>query len=261
MLIRWYGLWRRSDYKTSIYIHIGLPKTATTFLQRDLFPKLGINLIKKPSIYNINIKQGKQNLITSETLTFDLLKKPNRYVMMKRMHDMFPNAKILFCTRETESWLKSVYNLYLYNGYKKSYEEFYDEIDKDMLDTDKFIIWLKKTFKEVHTWEYKKNLADEIKGICEFLGCDVPPYKNIMRNPSVGPKKMHIQRYINNCCNEKIFPILVKKMDCDMTMAPNMTMEKLINTEPTHIDFKFCYEKEKSEVNFRVRKNEYAYKR
>ncbi|MFO8236037.1 MAG: hypothetical protein R6U04_11610 [Bacteroidales bacterium] len=107
-----------------IYFHVGLGKTASTYLQYKVFPKFkGIYYIQRtryekyPKI--IEQTNHKTYLISRE---FD--RQFEREV--RRMASHYPYASIIIVLRRNDSWLASQYRRYVKNGGYKSFGEFVD---------------------------------------------------------------------------------------------------------------------------------------
>ncbi|NET28152.1 hypothetical protein [Okeania sp. SIO1I7] len=160
---------------TKTFIHVGLPKTATTFLQDKIFPKLSnITLISRPytqqsKAFNklqyaddcyydseeIKKEIGKitasKRLISDEILCgtqFTI----NRSLIVRRLKEVFPQAEIILFLRGQQSLLVSSYNQKVKMGYTGKIEEFiryskkeytYDDYQYD-LSINKFR-WNKNT--------------------------------------------------------------------------------------------------------------------
>ena len=152
-----------------IVIHVGYPKTGTSFLQLEVFPKL---------------QSDKLCIISDESLIGRVFDKDASdmepiALMLKRL---YPKAKIIVGIREQKSMLKSLHNQYLKDGGYLSYEKFLEQnMDLDRLDYDRYINLLKKLFGKNNVWiyrfeDFKNDIDGVIKDMCEFIGCDVPSY-------------------------------------------------------------------------------------
>ena len=133
--------------KKDIIIHIGLPKTGTTFLQTKVFPFLN-NVFERNSQLIYEYKQTPfDDLINGKFKTFNqkdfeyfkneiykfinesvkestiLISREqySRYmhwmkhdeineILFKRLKEIFPNAKFFFVVRKQDEWVDSVYN-------------------------------------------------------------------------------------------------------------------------------------------------------
>lgn len=163
----------------TLYFHIGLTKTGTTFLQKELFPKLkGINYVKENEpnlrrllikildkeslIFNSNeckkevikyLKPNQANLISNETLSgYPYIQYRDRVSILDKLHHMFPKAKIIVGIRSQPEMISSFYNQYVQmGGVKKPKDFIYSwEIDKERpyfdsldLETLKYSYYLK----------------------------------------------------------------------------------------------------------------------
>lgn len=138
-------------YMRQVYIHIGLHKTATTFLQKKIFPKLdNINYLSRPytnlnHAFNklqyaddtrfcrqeftqeINQLQSDKDLLISEEMLsgtpyFNYV---NRSTIAYRLQDVFPEAKIILFLRGQKDMLLSLHNTWVKAlGGTKSLESF-----------------------------------------------------------------------------------------------------------------------------------------
>ena len=125
-----------------LFLHIGIQRTGTTFLQEVIFPKLEkVNTICKRDMEILSIlessglrighkkeilkyfEDGKINLIFDEniwwhhTLNWFRDDVENRRIEhLSIIHEMFPDAKIIFGTRILEDLIVSLYNYYVVHG-------------------------------------------------------------------------------------------------------------------------------------------------
>ena len=149
----------KKNKNLDIIIHPGMPKTATTFLQWNVFHYLkDVNylwhIFHKPWIKNIiwhekqvdlekakkkfqnYLVEDKVNLLSEENLYMNyLIKKDDRFEILKRIKYLFPKAKIIFGIRNKEEIIISLYKQYVATGGTKSYQYFLDHhINPDKLD-------------------------------------------------------------------------------------------------------------------------------
>ncbi len=111
-----------------VFFHVGLGKTASTYLQYKVFPKLkGICYIqrtrykKSPEI--IKHKSNKKFLVSRE---FD--RQMEREVSHFSKH--FPQTMPIIILRRQDSWIASQYRRFVKNGRPFSFKEFFD-VDND----------------------------------------------------------------------------------------------------------------------------------
>ena len=118
-----------------------------------------------------------------------------------RLHIVYPNANIIIVLRKKESWLKSLYNTYIVMGGVLSFDDWYSNIFNDSaLDFDSYVGYLEKVFNEVYVcWleELEKDSHSFIKNMCDFIGCDVPEYKDIVKNESISSLQLEVVRNLN----------------------------------------------------------------
>ncbi len=136
---------------SDVIIHIGMPKTGSTFLQWDVFRHAkDINFIfRGPALNKIvaGIKdrkvklpslatkveqflyEDKPNFISEENLYCDMwTKEDNRYEYLERIKQLFPKARVIFGTRDGEKMLVSWYKQYVAVGGTLSFEEFLSQV-------------------------------------------------------------------------------------------------------------------------------------
>jgi len=126
---------------SEIFIHIGFPKCASSFLQENLFSvSEGINYIGKNNTgffdrfkddeYDISLLKGMvpdndlPTVISSEGLVgiAGLGLKKQREVFAKRLYRLFPSAKILIVVRRQESVLESLISEWMVHGQTGRYD-------------------------------------------------------------------------------------------------------------------------------------------
>lgn len=133
---------------SKVYVHVGLHRTGTTFLQRVLFPKLrSVNYLNDESSnywlrrlvseedadfakgryedYFHQITQGQPSLISYEGLSGEpFLLYVNQIRNADRMAQLFPDATIILGIRRQDSLLLSLYLLFIMQGGSMSLHQF-----------------------------------------------------------------------------------------------------------------------------------------
>ncbi len=118
------------DLNRPIYLHIGLHKTGTTFLQNKIFTKIkNINYISGKNIYNITGSYD-VTLISNEAISglgFKGLKEP--YIKqlinsVRRLKQTFRHPKLIIGLREPSSLINSFYKQYLQIGGTLNFKDF-----------------------------------------------------------------------------------------------------------------------------------------
>jgi len=129
----------------NIYIHIGFHRTGSTFLQTEFFPVIpNSNCIdqfeiidelvaltttdefiwKNTNIKDVTIKSiedkldvTKINIISAEALSgYPFIKSVNRSLILNRIKNIFPEAKIILGIRSQDKLIQSFYSLYIREG-------------------------------------------------------------------------------------------------------------------------------------------------
>lgn len=191
--------------KQEVFIHIGYPKTGTTFLQEAIFKKLeNVDYHHYLDIYT-KIDKSKKLLISNEDFSGSFLLEDdtrNFYTIMHNLKHIFPDAKIIIGTRDKKELLRSMYKETIRQGYTKTYKKFLDEIKYSYVHNiiDIHQQGLLYTFEEL-----KSNPHETIKKICDFIGEEVPYYQNKTYNKSITKNQARILRYLNKPFYHKVY--------------------------------------------------------
>lgn len=209
----------------NIVFHVGLHKTGTTFLQRNVFPKIksityvkgNLNIVKN-KLKKLKSIEGKL-LISQETFTNGMTKhtlfkdiKQLRERIAKQIKEQYPDAKIILVLRDKESWLRSMYSQFVKMGYMHSYNAFYLEIaNEDAIDFNHLFELYRGLFDEVlilHFEQLKEDHRGFIEAITSFMGVTTPNYRNNKNNRSLTKTAINIlmfmNRYIDTPANKEI---------------------------------------------------------
>jgi len=193
---------------SELYMHIGLHKTGTTFLQDAIFPNLkGIKYFYKPTnqkgeIDPFDINEKGKILISDEEISRSV---PNRnhhtrLEFIQLLHKNFPDAKIILGLRDYQPWLKSCYSQYIkaggylkLNDYKQKYphlkpSEYYRIIKTLWGEENTFVYWQENL-------KHTPNIT--LKQLCEFMNVDIAEYHHTSSNVSLKGWKLSLMRYIN----------------------------------------------------------------
>ena len=198
-----------------VVLHVGMHKTATTFLQAEIFPKLkNVNLIHKFELGS-KLYEDKLNIISNEGFSgksyHPFTNADERFIKADRLHAMFPDAFILIGVRNPTSWHKSLYSQYLKRGGILKFEEWKENVDPRYFDTYYYINYLQKLFgeKKVYVYEFEeliKNHHKFVLGICAFLEVDVPEYENKVFQRSFTTRQKETMRKLNKIFHSKQNP-------------------------------------------------------
>lgn len=200
-----------------IFIHVGLPKTGSTWLQHSYFPKLDLILIKYKKDFKIIPKKGKI-LISNESLSGSPRSSVKfRYYLTYGLKKSYPNAKIILGLREKKSWLKSLYNQGVKRGiYNVSYKKWLNNFDLGLCDFDSYVKLLTDQFDDVFIYwfkDFRENKAGVLKDMCDFLGVDFQNFDDSIKNPSYYDLTEQIFLFFNKfCMSFRIFIMNVSRL-------------------------------------------------
>ena len=193
-----------------VYIHIGLHKTATTFLQKEVFPKIeGIryyNLLESKnrqlllSLATISKETNEKILISDEDLSgspwiFDNGYSVSlRYRILYALHRLFPDAKLIVGIRDKSSWLKSVYKQVRRMNPFITKDTFKKSFDRRYLDFDTYIDCIKSLWgeKNVYIYKYEDLLTNPqkfVRDLCNFMKVTPPDFINRRHNQSINRRQ------------------------------------------------------------------------
>ena len=111
-----------------IFFHVGLGKTASTYLQNKVFNKLkGMEYIH-PKRYKQANKIIENSLADKIFISREMDRQLEREV--KKFAEKFPHTKAIMVLRSNESWIASQYRRFLKNGYPYTFKEYFD-IEQD----------------------------------------------------------------------------------------------------------------------------------
>jgi len=201
-----------------IFIDVGPAKTGTTFLQTLIYPKIkNVNFIRYFD-FRSKLYEDKINIICAEAFGghFSLRVGEDKYKdenfcdrkeIATRLHNMFPEAKILVGIREIEQWIKSGYKQYIRTGGYLDFDEWHNQIlNPDYLYHDEYLDHLFDIFDYVYVRDFellKKDHKKFVKGICDFIGCEVPEYKSKNVYPAWSDRQLKISKFFNKYMKSK----------------------------------------------------------
>lgn len=197
---------------SKIYLDVGLPKTATTFRQKILYPILDINYHTMENNKNyldlllFSDYSNGNHIISCEAFSgwsylpdHDVISE--RKLAIASLSRLFPKAKIIISTREINTWKTSLYNQYVWSGGINNYSTWLDRMDKNVFDIGKYINLLKNNFSDVLVLPFellKSNHQEFTKRLCQYLDVKVPSYENRALNASLSYKQLKLYRYLNH---------------------------------------------------------------
>lgn len=113
--------------KTDIYFHAGLPRTASTFLQRKVFPQFkGIVFVKKHDFkkHDQIIESATEPVLLSTEI--DIGKgRPNANKLFD-FAEKYPETRIILVLRRHDKWIASKYKYHIRKNGRLTFKEFFN---------------------------------------------------------------------------------------------------------------------------------------
>ncbi|MFP4664516.1 MAG: sulfotransferase [Bacteroidales bacterium] len=169
--------------KTDIYFHVGLPRTASTFLQRKVFPQFkGILFVKKHDFKKhdqIIANATKPVLLSTE---IDIGKgRPNANKLFD-FAEKYPEAKIILVLRRHDKWIASKYKYHIRKNGNLTFREFFNLKEnngffrREHLEYRKIIELLESIFQQkplvMFQEEFKTAPEKSLNYLAEFCKAD-----------------------------------------------------------------------------------------
>lgn len=189
-------------------IHVGLPRTGSTFLQKEIFPNIpNVNFMYKPFIRQLKPQGDKINIISNENLcniSFKKISLKNGLDTAIILKKIYPEAKIILIIRNIEDWYKSIYN-FTRRYDKSSFEEWYTKstigLSEFATELCTYVSTLEELFGKENVlilrYETLRDNPNEFVGqVCDFIGVDMISYNNCKWNPSHSMFKLWCIRQI-----------------------------------------------------------------
>ena len=166
--------------KNNVFIHIGLHKTGTTFLQKVVFPTLqDVHLVKPwARVRKVLLVPTDHTLLISNEALGGIPWNGTWYKEFEENVEMiknrFPEASILIGFRRHESLLLSLYKQYLQEGGATSIQKFINDkiIDIENFHFGKRISYIEKRFDNIfiYTQEEMINRFESFfSSLCHFF--------------------------------------------------------------------------------------------
>ena len=202
-----------------IYFHLGYPKVASTFLQKEIFPNLSNIKFHKKHRFNKYKELDPDNL--NDNHMFSSVKDHNIEEAADDILKKFPDAKIILLLRRHDQWILSRYKYYIRKHGSKEFHEFFDLKQnkgiwkKEDLIYKKKIDYLEKNTQNpplILTLDLLQNDSDLFfKKIEEYTGSKIEEKanKNNVVNRSFSKKQLLILKKFN-----KFYPYRKLKTSC-----------------------------------------------
>lgn len=128
----------------NLVLHIGLHKTGTTFLQKNVYPYIKEIDFLGNKFYHTSLAKNEQQvkLLSNEGLAGSPYKHPDFFEQFKKnilyFESIFNQPSYVICFREPSSFIQSIYKQHLHEGGDKSFEEFLSLSNKSFLSKEDF---------------------------------------------------------------------------------------------------------------------------
>lgn len=128
---------------SQLFLHIGLHKTGTTFLQREVFPLWkGVNYLPQDKLeYLTRMREGQRYLLSREGLSgVNWASSAERIRSIENLGRLFPQARVIISFRRHAGYIASSYNQYLQRGGSLAFPEYFEpEGDSGLLKVGDFM--------------------------------------------------------------------------------------------------------------------------
>ena len=192
--------------KPEIYFHVGLGRTATTFMQQSVFPKF-------KNIYYINKHQYRNADQIIETTQQDKYLISHEFSKklineMKQFSKKYPDAKIIIVLRRHDKWIASHFKRSLKNGFPSGFKGYFDLDEdngfwkKEHLDYYSKLKCIDECFHHKPLVLFHQDLKDDpgkfLQQILDYTGVkETAPISFKPRHTSYGNKELKIREWVN----------------------------------------------------------------
>ena len=190
-----------------VYFHLGLPKVASTFLQKKIFPNFKAVLFHKKHSFNDYKALEPGNLTTKHLFSSEYDRGLEEVV--DEIISVFPNARFIFVVRRQDRWILSKYKYHIRKHGNESFEAFFNLSAEEGLWKREELLFRKKIeyiTKASNTKplillhdHLKEDSSSFIQTIATFLGTELNPKTNTnsVVNKAFNNKQLIIVRKFN----------------------------------------------------------------
>jgi hypothetical protein len=216
-------------------LHVGFPKTATTYLQSEVFPKiknikfLPLDATDKKAIDALlkirNISRPidpeaikkilyPYDLLSLESLSGDIYSSniEDRSIIAQRLKIIFPHSKIIIGIRDKNSIIRSAYSQYIKEGGIYRYDDYIAKVvHQERFKFENYIKIMKDLFNSKNVFIYKfedlkENPEETVKKMTQFIGKSIDEFKVQSYNVSWNSKQIKTCRRLNRFFRTRLNP-------------------------------------------------------
>ena len=192
-----------------IFFHVGLPKTASTFLQRKIFPKLeGIEFVKKHAFKHYHKKVRKcraEKILFSTELNIGKRRTDEK---IKHFARTFPDATPILLLRRHDHWIRSKYKQHIRKHGWLYFHQFFNLHDTGKVKMSELryiekIRFLNRQFHNPAIVFFQEELLNDpwqlIDQLSQFMdvGYSREAIDTNKVKPSYSPKQLEVMREFN----------------------------------------------------------------
>jgi len=110
--------------KFDLFFHLGFPKVASTFLQKEIFPKLSNIQYHRKRKFNEYMELDADRLTSNHLFSCEFDRELE--IKVDEITAMWPDAKVLLFVRRQDKWLLSKYKYYIRKHGYVDFKEYFD---------------------------------------------------------------------------------------------------------------------------------------
>jgi len=186
---------------SQVYIHIGIHKTGTTFLQECFFPQIkDIMYYYKTHNYDRIPDLGLPILISDEEISRSMPHTDGGFKNLTDLKVLYPDAKVIIGVRGYKSWFKSCYAQYIKSGGYMTFKQYkyrYFKTTPSPGDIFQFVAdeWGIENVILYSQEQLLYNKDAELKFICDYMEVEMPQYETKIVNVAI--KNLKFWRLVN----------------------------------------------------------------